>query len=466
MYRSNEHKFALNKYNPDIILLADTGLTSVQPLKFFPYTVYKHNTQSRSSGVAILIKPNIQHVLIKHKFEHDTLAIQVETLSGPVIIAVNYSPPSRKFPPMEDLKWLSEHLFPCYLLADLNAHHKTFPYHGTQNHLGVYLHNEYITKGRLYRLGPSTPTFRSSRSVRGTTPDIILANKYTYHNHFHEVLPASTSDHLPIKLTISTKPIMKIKKGENRKCANWSEYSKHIKDQIELPDLRQASLFEICQEVCNSVDSIMEARQLHIPKNTLVARPFVPSSPKYCRLMKILDHIFKMKTKTHDPLTLKKLTKQRSEIVIELRNEGVKLAKQHWRDILIKTAKLRSKHPKKYWFNINNLRGRPGKGIQITSTGDESGNLLTDPAEIEASMRGHWKNHFKPLSQEHMHPISVRQMETLFNNNPELFQPFQHANFQRLDPHCPYTRPVKPIDVYIIVHNFLDKAQGEAGIMK
>ena len=177
--RSQEHKYALNKYNPDIILIADTGLTSVQPLKFFPYIVYKHNTQGLHSGVAILIKPNIQHKLVKHKFEHDTIAIQVETLSGPVIIAVNYSPPSRGYPPMEDIKWLSKHLLPCYLLGDLNAHHNTFPFHGTENKKGKYLYRDYISKGRLHRLGPSTPTFYSYKSTKGTTPDIILSNRNT-----------------------------------------------------------------------------------------------------------------------------------------------------------------------------------------------------------------------------------------------------------------------------------------------
>ena len=327
--RFREHKHALNKYNPDVILMADTGLTSVQPLKFFPYIVYKANTQALHSGVAILIKPNIQHTLVKHRFVHDTLAIQVETLSGPVIIAVNYSPPSRGFPPMEDLKWLSEHTFPCYLLADLNAHHSTFPHHSAPNHLGMYLYREYTSKGRLNRLGPSEPTFYAHNSERGTAPDIILANRHTYHNHFHEVLPASTSDHLPIKLTISTKPIMKIVKGENRKRANWDEYSDHIKNQIDLPDLRQASQFEICQDICNATDSIMEARDLHIPKNTLVARPFVPSSPKFRRPMKILDSIFKMKTKTLNTTILRKLTKQRAEVILELGKEGKKLAKQH-----------------------------------------------------------------------------------------------------------------------------------------
>ena len=465
-FRSNEHKYALNRYNPDIIMIADTSLTSEQPLKFFPYIVYKHNTQGKHSGVAILIKPNIQHTLVKHKFEHDTIAIQVETLSGPIILAVNYSPPSRGYPPMEDLKWLSKHFIPCYLLADLNAHHDSFPYHGTQNTEGEYLYREYISKGRLHRIGPSTPTFFAHNSEKGTTPDIILGNRHTYHNHFHEVLQASTSDHLPIKLIISTKPIMKVVKGENRKRANWVEYTEHIKNQITLPNLRQASQFEICQEVCNSIDYIMEARQQYIPKNTMVARPFVPSSPKYRRLMKILDHIFKLKTKTRNTAVLNKLTKQRAIIVTELRKEGIRLAKQHWRDIILKTAKLKSKSSKKYWFNINNLRGRPGKGIQITSNGEKSGHLLTDPKEIEANMRGHWKTHFQPLPAKHMHPDSIQEIEDMYDNNAQLFQPFTNADFQRLDPSCPYTRPVKPIDVYIIIISFRDKAPGEDGIRR
>ena len=428
--------------------------------------MYKHNTHGVHSGVAILIKPNIQHQLVKHNFEHDTIAIQVETLSGPVIIAVNYTPPSRGYPPTEDLKWLSKHLLPCYLLADMNAHHNDFPYHSKQNAIGEYLHKEYINKGRLYRLGPSIPTYHGYNSINGTTPDIILANRNTYHNDFHEVLQASTSDHLPIKLTISTKPIMKIIKGENRKCADWLEYSNHIKNQIDLPDLRKASQFEICQQFCNAIDAIMEARELHIPKNTIVPRPFVPSSPKYRRLMKILDHIYKMKAKNRDATVQNKLTKQRTVVVSELRKEGIRLATQHWREILLKTAKLRKKSPKKYWFNINNLRGRPAKGIQVTSTGDKTGHRLTNPEDIEENMRAHWKTHFVPLLSEHMHPDSVKEIDDMFKNNPDLFEAFLNADFSRLDPHCPYTRPVTPIDVYNIILSFGDKAPGEDGIVK
>ena len=48
----------------------------------------------------------------------------------------------------------------------------------------------------------------------------------------------------------------------------------------------------------------------------------------------------------------------------------------------------------------------------------------------------------------------------------ELFQDFQHADFRRLDPHCPYTKPIKSNDVYIVITSFMDKAPGEDGIVK
>ena len=99
----------------------------------------------------------------------------------------------------------------------------------------------------------------------------------------------------------------------------------------------------------------------------------------------------------------------------------------------------RKKSPKKYWFNINNLRGRPARGIQITSTGDTKGHRLTDPKDIEGNMRAHWKTHFVPLSSEYMHPDSVKEIEDMFKNDPDLFEEFLNADFSRLDPHCPYT---------------------------
>ena len=82
------------------------------------------NTAQEYSGVAILIKKDIQHSLITRTFDGDTLAIQVETSLGPIILGTNYSPPGRGYVPIRDIMWFSRHRLPAYLLADLNAHHE------------------------------------------------------------------------------------------------------------------------------------------------------------------------------------------------------------------------------------------------------------------------------------------------------------------------------------------------------
>ena len=81
-------------------------------------------------------------------------------------------------------------------------------------------------------------------------------------------------------------------------------------------------------------------------------------------------------------------------------------------------------------------------------------------------MRKEWESHFQPLPKETMHPASIKEMNDLITNDPQLFQSFASADFQRLDPYCPYRRPINPFDVYLIIHSFQNKAPGEDGIVK
>ena len=84
----------------DVILLADTGLRNDNKMKFHPYISYQHSsTGQRYAGVGIFIKKNIQHSLVKRNFSHDTIAVQIETLTGPIIIATNYHRPSHTYLP-------------------------------------------------------------------------------------------------------------------------------------------------------------------------------------------------------------------------------------------------------------------------------------------------------------------------------------------------------------------------------
>ena len=94
-------KVDIRRLNPDIILLAHTGIHSdMLRIHFYPYKVYYHNTAARYSGVAILVKPDISHNLINQRFVCDTLAINVDTSMGPIVVGTNYTHPQDRDNPL------------------------------------------------------------------------------------------------------------------------------------------------------------------------------------------------------------------------------------------------------------------------------------------------------------------------------------------------------------------------------
>ena len=98
-------KTFVRRQRADIVLFAHTNLDKdTNPIFFYPYVVYQHNTERLCSGVAILIKRDIEHKIINRKFKSDTLAIEVSTSQGPIVVGTNYTPPRRNSLPSEDLK--------------------------------------------------------------------------------------------------------------------------------------------------------------------------------------------------------------------------------------------------------------------------------------------------------------------------------------------------------------------------
>ena len=291
------HKQFFSKYNPDIIIINDTGVNQDQTLKFYPYICYHTNSENVHSGAAIFVRQNIEHTRIdQRKFHHDTVAVSVETKTGPIIIATNYHPPRRDYYIFEDLDWLGNHNTPCYLFADLNSHHNSFPHHAQQNGRGTVLFEDYIEPGKLKRLGPNFPTVLTHNSIQGTSPDILLCNRSTYHNFHHRCLPATCSDHLPIQITISSKPIFKINKKESTKKADWNGFTESIKHHSKIIDLRSQPKPPTDGEhhLEDLIANIQNARKKFIPRPPIVTRPFMSTSPKFRRLTKILNNIQNM----------------------------------------------------------------------------------------------------------------------------------------------------------------------------
>lgn len=305
-------------------------------------------------------------------------------------------------------------------------------------------------------------------TIQGTTPDILLSNRNTYHNFHHRCLPATCSDHLPIQITISSKPIFKINKQESTIKANWNGYTENIKENSNVINLRNQPLPPSEGDRClqEIIEKIQNAREKYIPRPPIVTRPFIPTSPKFRRLSKVLNNIQNRYAITNDANVRFHLSDQKKLIVYLLSEEGKILTSKHWEDLLHNTALKQSKEPRSFWKDIKRYQGSKKQGIQITTTGDEKGEVISDPATTESTMRQVWKNKFYPPPRENIHIESIQEMNTFFNGNPTISLPYNLIDFNRLIYKCKYSGPITPLDIYKEILLMKLKAPGEDTITK
>ena len=94
----------------------------------------------------------------------------------------------------------------AYLLGDLNARHWALGHsHRDNNQLGNFV-ARILQNGEAFHLAPELLTH--IRVTSATTPDIVMGNADATLNLHLRTGPLSTSDHLPIVVTISTNPLL------------------------------------------------------------------------------------------------------------------------------------------------------------------------------------------------------------------------------------------------------------------
>ncbi|ROT69020.1 putative reverse transcriptase - house mosquito [Penaeus vannamei] len=214
-------------------------------------------------AIVVTIKKLHQHL------KDDLLAVEVNTPQGPIILATLYIPPRRQYIPEPDILQLLRHNKPIYIMGDFNAHHTLFGYNDT-NAVGRGLAS-YIQQGRLTHLGPHTPTYIAHNAA--TTPDIVLAN-HIAHLHYHITTDdVTSSDHLPVIITLSTNPIMTpTQPRESFKHANWEGFKQAL-ENTQVIDLEGQPTHMINNHLEQWYTDIQTAREANIPKTTYKTIP-------------------------------------------------------------------------------------------------------------------------------------------------------------------------------------------------
>jgi hypothetical protein len=455
----NNNRFAFSNIyqavDPDIILINSHGNKTTTPIKIQNYDVYlKNHLEDQHNGTAIAIKNNIQY-RINENYHSDFLSVTIETTFGQISIGTAYVPFRIGYLHYPDFYSFFKQNIPAYFLGDINARHH-FLGHNNANQMGNQLAT-LIQRKHATHIGPYFPTFITHRSK--TTPDIILCNRNTYHNHFSEPGPATPSDHTPVIFKLSTSPIqIPIKERLNFKKADWEKYEHSLGTNpvVHPLEINRDNIDEVTKTWTRK---IQEAARESIPITTHRTIPHIKP-----------NHIIRTTCIVHNNL-LKNIVAQgtsltKYQFLIALRGkihrEFAKLKSEQWNELIRRTDAERN--AKDFWMSIQRMMGN-NSTAQQKHLKDHNNEDVYEDQEKEKLFRNYWKHVFKISQEENadFDPITdttVTEHQINYNNVTELYE---STNLQRLHQQ---TSPINIEDLKRTIATFKQKAPGEDGITK
>lgn len=440
--------------DPDVILINSHCLTDEKYMKIAGYHLHKKNSlNNKSDGTAIAIKRNTEYKLIDD-FISDLLAIEITTSTGKIIIATLYQPPTRNYIPIPDFIKLFRRYCPVYMIADLNANHPTLGYNHT-NIKGRQI-NTLIQNRLIQHIGPEFPTFYTQR--RGTTPDIILTNHRTYHNTYITPGPLTTSDHVPVILTISITPILiPVTPRPNYRKANWKRFKARIMETLHNNNLNIATLETIDYAVDNWHQAIDRAMQDAIPLTIYKRLP----SPQHSDSTKLIITLFSSlqtysKTNGWNIQSYRYYRNLQSVLQESLITEN----NEHWSKLLHDMANI-YKDTACFWKKIKHITNNTNTEPHYLKNKDNR-KVYTNE-EKEEVHREYWKDIFKEdeVQQNEDTEIIYEYMQ----NNLYRSIPYNNADITRLGTGI-LDETITEDEVKNIIKNLKNTSPGESGINK
>ena len=185
-------------------------------IRIYNYNVIQKDTlNERSADIVVAIRKNMKYRILED-FIDDVLGIELRTSKGPIIIFTNYSLPRRNHVPIGELENILQKNMPVYFVGDINANVPALD-NATYNNNGRAV-KRHIEQDKIKLMGLDFRTLIH----RNGRPDIVFSSKIAFLNYAILKGKLTSSDHLPVILEISTKPI--VKSGQKKykfSEANW-----------------------------------------------------------------------------------------------------------------------------------------------------------------------------------------------------------------------------------------------------
>ncbi|ROT69018.1 putative reverse transcriptase - house mosquito [Penaeus vannamei] len=405
-----------------------------------------------------IINKRIKWLLTKEACNRDLLAVEVNTPQGPIILATLYIPPRRQYIPEPDILQLLRHNKPIYIMGDFNAHHTLFGYNDT-NAVGRGLAS-YIQQGRLTHLGPHTPTYIAHNAA--TTPDIVLAN-HIAHLHYHITTDdVTSSDHLPVIITLSTNPIMTpTQPRESFKHANWEGFKQAL-ENTQVIDLEGQPTHMINNHLEQWYTDIQTAREANIPKTTYKTIPHYRET-HHLKLLKIqYRHLHELSiTRGWDA----QLRTRYREIQTQLTHEVRVMSNQHWETLARKLCQ-NTKDPKKFWSSFKMLMGSNRQTVSYIYNAHRQ--RVNSVEGMEALHREFWQQNFQisPAENARFDNTTETEVTNYLQQHRNLTLPENIITLNNLTEDSPLSTPITPEEIINTIKHTKNTTPGASNINK
>ena len=445
--------------DPDVITINGHSISQQHKnIKLLNYSGFTKNKQAHS-GVAILIKSNIQHIFHTNTFNKNIMAATIYTMKGKVTIITFYRPPRDNFLPLMDLQSLLNLNNPTIILADTNIFNKHFG-HPRTDKLGRTLHKFMVEKD-LHFLGPHFKTY--FQGTQKGKPDLIFCNTQFLQlaTHIKEGDRLVASDHIPIHVTFSSNPIAIPSDPKfNFNRADWPSFRKHM-EELELPNLIKKDTHEIDKHWEILMDHIMEGANKYIPKTNFKIIPAFTPSTKTRNLQNIYIQRHNLYKHNLTEYTKNILNNIQGHIKTSMEAD----LQQYWTNKLKELEEYKlQKDPKKLFRTAKNLMGTPNfnKGTYLLHNNKQ----IHDIQEQADIFAGTWEEIMTqnkvspdPIIQQHFTDINIWKFSHLFD-----IIPHYTIDFNRLDKTNPIIAPIRLIDTINFMNKIKSQTAGPSGL--
>ena len=279
----------------------------------------------------------------------------------------------------------------------------------------------------------------------------------------------TSSDHLPVVIKLSTKPIVKPQQIRfNYSNTNWKLFKERIKEKINnanrennLNDRNDIDAIVIEISISNWINIIKETRDEMVPKRSL--NYFIHARDS--DYLKLLEDIYK--TIISKPFWSRHDLNVIKEIQGRLLEENLRLSKEAWETKINHLNEI-YKDSAKFWDQVRQLIGNNKVKNEYLIDINNNGNKVYKDEEKEVLYRNIWKKIFE-IPEEENRNFDIKnenRVKDFLHQNRDIILPHQYADLSRLDEREILTRPARNIDVKNIIKNFKNKAPDISRINK